>query len=367
MGLFDIFKRKENNQNAGRIAPSVNENEKQYYQPDDYYTTVAFEGTMFEKEVKTFEQRKKLDIPTKKGLHVPEVLLLHYCTFGKYPNPANGYPGFWWFKYGIRDVKKMLESLEDRGFIQYGSVKNALEGLKVEELKEILATEGKPVTGKKAELIERIKTDVSDDVLKSKGLEAKYELTEIGTEELRENEYIPYMHNSSHKTLEDIGDKEFTVWSINRLIGNKDKSNWKEIVEKEYYRTMGLEPTKEIDTPETLKELQPRIPLSNIQNSNDWDKGFKIGFPYYEKGEAVRKEGKLVEAIAYYDKARAVGYNAPALYRSYAMVYRKLKEYDQEIEILEEAVARSKGENYEGSFDERLAKAKELKAKAENR
>lgn len=54
----------------------------------------------------------------------------------------------------------------------------------------------------------------------------------------------------------------------------------------------------------------------------------------YREGSG-RKNGKVDEAIALFDKARYNGYDAPALYDSYAKAYRKIKDYDNEILILE--------------------------------
>lgn len=83
-----------------------------------------------------------------------------------------------------------------------------------------------------------------------------------------------------------------------------------------------------------------RVPLSEIRNAENWDKGFKIGFPYWEKGEDERKSGNIVLAIELFDKARLNGYAAPALYTSYALAYRQLKDYSNEIIILDEGIAR---------------------------
>ena len=49
----------------------------------------------------------------------------------------------------------------------------------------------------------------------------------------------------------------------------------------------------------------------------------------YREGSG-RKNGKVDEAIALFDKARYNGYDAPALYDSYAKAYRKIKDYDNE-------------------------------------
>ena len=37
-----------------------------------------------------FDERKQISFPSKNGLYVAEILLLEYCSKGKYPNPKNG-------------------------------------------------------------------------------------------------------------------------------------------------------------------------------------------------------------------------------------------------------------------------------------
>ena len=108
MGIFDKFKKKEI-----FCEPAVPDEEKKYYQPDSYYTEYSHKGTQFEKRVIPFDERKKISYPSRNGLYVAEILLLEYCSYGTYPQPKNGYPGFWWFAYGIRNVGFRLKSLED--------------------------------------------------------------------------------------------------------------------------------------------------------------------------------------------------------------------------------------------------------------
>lgn len=218
-------------------AAPIPESEKKYYRPDSYYTSRSYEGTGFGKPVITFEERKKTCIPSRTGLYVAEILLLEYCTYGTYPAPKNGYPGFWWFEYGIRNVGAALKSLEERGYIKYGCLAYSLKELTVPDLKELLKQHGMATTGKKAELIERAAANINEADLLSFGMVPKYELTALGESELKENEYVPYMHKNSRKTNDSMGAEfEFNVWSINRLLGNNDKSNWKEIVDKESTR-----------------------------------------------------------------------------------------------------------------------------------
>lgn len=178
MGLFDSLKKKLTQQ-----EPPVSESEKRFYQPAEYYTNVSHAGTQFERKVVTFEERKKISYPSRTGLYVAEILLLEYCSYGTYPNPKNGYPGFWWFTYGIKNVSYYLEKLEQRGYIEMNS--------------------------------------------ESK----KYYLTSMGEIELGENLYVPYMHKHKKKTTEDTTfGPEFNVWSVNRAIGCGDTRDWRDIV-----------------------------------------------------------------------------------------------------------------------------------------
>lgn len=234
MGIFDLFGSKKMNKTISSVAPTVPASEKKYYQDDSYYTTKAFEGTQFEKEVITFEQRETMSFPSARGLYVAEILLLEYVSYGKYPGPKNGYPGFWWFTYGIRDVGAKLAELEYKGFIEYAPVSDTLSGMTVAELKTILEHFDIKSTGKKADLIDCIKANISDEQLSSVITERKYRLTKTGEMELKDNEYVPYMHKEKTKTSEDdrFG-PTYNVWSINKILkGNT--SNWKAVVEKEF-------------------------------------------------------------------------------------------------------------------------------------
>ena len=190
-------------------AAPIPESEKKYYRPDSYYTSRSYEGTGFGKPVITFEERKKTCIPSRTGLYVAEILLLEYCTYGTYPAPKNGYPGFWWFEYGIRNVGAALKSLEERGYIKYGCLAYSLKELTVPDLKELLKQHGMATTGKKAELIERAAANINEADLLSFGMVPKYELTALGESELKENAYVSYLHGNRY---------DMTVWEMNQRI-----------------------------------------------------------------------------------------------------------------------------------------------------
>ncbi|WP_077210730.1 GIY-YIG nuclease family protein [Bacillus dakarensis] len=119
----------------------------------------------------------------------------------------------------------------------------------------------------------------------------------------------------------------------------------------------------------TINPIHNRAPLKDIKNLHDWSKGFDEGKPYWDDGDKERKDGNLERAIELFDIARYKGYNAPALYNSYAMAYRKLKDYDNEIAIIDEAIERLHSEENKTNevlimkYKERRAKALLLKQK----
>lgn len=178
--------------------PPIPEEEKRFYHPDNYYTETDLSGN----KIVPFEQRKN-GWKSKNGLYPAEILLLHYCSTGQYPRPEKGYPAFWWFEYGIRNVSYVLATLEDRGFIEYSSLSDSVAAMTAIQLKQLLKNSGESTAGKKADLVERVKATVSEDALTSIGLEPKYHLTQVGKMELSENGYVVNIHNSPDKTTSD--------------------------------------------------------------------------------------------------------------------------------------------------------------------
>lgn len=131
----------------------------------------------------------------------------------------------------------------------------------------------------------------------------------------------------------------------NALSTNEVESILNIVRSKEYIRSEVLHSEELIDRDSI--EIQPindRVPFSKIKNLKNSRKGFDDGFSYWEEGEEYRKSGDFYKAIELYDKARASGYTSPALYNSYSMAYHKLKDYDNEIDILDEGIEREGAE-----------------------
>ena len=234
-------------------SSSIADDERPYYQNDEYYSYYSYGNTDADRLI-TFEERKSKTYPSAGGLYVGEIMLLEYVSYGSYPKPAKGYPGFWWFQYGIRDIGHALESLAQRGFIQWASKANRVDHLTVAELKELLGRFQFQTSGSKAALLTRIHDSIPEDQLPEDMLPPKYELTEAGAKELEENAYIPYMHKSQYKTLEEVGG--LNVWSLNNAFKGIMPENWRQIIGAMEKKQFGINAC--CNVPEKKAAPQPR-------------------------------------------------------------------------------------------------------------
>ena len=357
MGLFDIFKSKKtigmsdgishavsNSKDSFADSSSISPDERPYYQPDDYYTFHSYPGTEMATRVITFEERKKTSFPSERGLYVAEVLLLEYCGYGKYPKPSGGYPGLWWFEYGIRDVGHALESLEKRGFLRWAPLNQGLSSLKVDELKQILDKAGLPTTGKKADLVKRICEEIPREKMGLPESANKYELTDLGIDELQKNGYVPYMHIHPHKTTEDARFGEvFNVWSVNKLFPDGDASDWRRVVGRLEEKLFGVDMATAVQD-EQAKEKQDYVSERSairayLADQRDYiNKSVRTsgdGYAEESKGLDLMRIGKDKEALVQFYIAIGKKFDAPALYREAACLLEKYEMYDEALYVID--------------------------------
>ena len=328
-------------------SSSISTDERPFYQPDEYYTLYSYPGTHMAKKVITFDERKFTTYPSSRGLFVAEIMLLYYCQQGKYPKPKSGYPGFWWFEYGIRDVGHALQSLEQRGFIRWGSKYSCLQDLKIDNLKEILREHGLPVAGNKAVLIDTIKSQVQEKDLYIPNYVPRYELTEIGQLELEQNGYVPYIHKHTHATVEGFPTNEtFTVWDINKLFPDGNATDWRRIVGEIEKRRFGVDiATSNPNAPSIQKHTtvnsisqkeEMREYLDSMQETIT--KGINTpgdGFNEESMGLDFKKIGKDKEALAQFYIAIGKHYDATALYHHASILLRKYGLYADELSVID--------------------------------
>lgn len=191
MGIFDFMKRRTKKVKKQKIQKSKISCS---FKEDTTNEHIA-------NEVISLEERLKDTMPNDAGLYPHEILLISYApTF--YADKNNTFQRFWWYRYGIKDVNKILESLLERGFIKLGSLESAMCKATVLELKDILKENKLKVSGKKEVLINRLIEELEKDELNDIFIRRNYEITDLGREILKENEHIIYIHRNSIENLD---------------------------------------------------------------------------------------------------------------------------------------------------------------------
>lgn len=193
MGLFDFFKKQSNQQQNIGMKVEIST------------PKVSFETD----EVIPIEKRIKGQPPTCDGLYPHEILVLSYSPHFVV-NGENSFAGFWWYKYGIKDVMKIVESLKGKGLIQIGSVKDAVNMEKLPAIKEELKKRGLKVSGKKEELVTRLLENATEEELNTVFLKRPFQLTDTGSELLKKYEWIPFIHSNN---IEDLD-----IWNLTALV-----------------------------------------------------------------------------------------------------------------------------------------------------
>ena len=101
----------------------------------------------------------------------------------------------------------------------------------------------------------------------------------------------------------------------------------------------GIDLCKYANSPKVYRSPDFHRYSGGADHQQDKPSGFNAqAFVYWNDGESARINGDFDTAFLLFDKARAAGLSAPWLFEAYAKAYRKLKDYNKEIEILEEGI-----------------------------
>ena len=208
MRLFNFFKRKPKKQNHLSSQPQPQQRLKIKTEIVTNAIIQQPNKAEIDLDVITVETRLKTAIASKHGLYPHEILLLDYAH-SFYIND-DSFQNFWWYRYGVRDVKKVLNSLMVRGFLQEGNLQTTLQKQTIADIKNVLKTNSLKTTGKKADLIQRALDNIREELLCSYFPKRTYQLTEHGLAALNEESYVSYIHRH---VIEDLD-----IWSLNQLI-----------------------------------------------------------------------------------------------------------------------------------------------------
>lgn len=139
-----------------------------------------------EKIFDPIENQQENKSTTSTWEHISEVVLLNWVS--NKPLPSN-YPGYFSYKYGIKDVVKLHKRLIDKGYLQQASEYNKFKSLTVPEIKNYLRDNNLKLTGNKDKLINRL----LENNIKSE-INNIYTLTDRGEEFINNNEPWLYFH-----------------------------------------------------------------------------------------------------------------------------------------------------------------------------
>ena len=208
MGLFDFFK-KETKHDKPVAGISVSVSVSVPKQPSQ---------AEIDAEVIPVETRINSATANKYGLYPHEILILDYAP--TFYTIGNSFQGFWWYKYGVRNVQSVLDSLTHRDFLQVGDLQAALDKQTASAIKEVLKSHSCKQTGKKAELIQRALEEISADELNELFPKRTYQLTELGKAALSDDAYVPYIHRH--------GTEDLDIWSLNNLMNTEPHTSFRD-------------------------------------------------------------------------------------------------------------------------------------------
>ena len=162
--------------------------------------------------------------PDAAGLYPSELVMLslaeHYIT------TETNFPGYLTYTYEIANPPKILKSLQAKGFIEVGSAIDTLDHMKLPELKEIAASLGIVVKGKKTDIIARLSA-AGEESLSRFVNERTWKLTESGKEEIKANPYIQYFLEKHSYNINEVG---VDIWSVNDEFVNNPKRPYRDII-----------------------------------------------------------------------------------------------------------------------------------------
>lgn len=210
MGIFDFLKKKKSTESITimdqPLSKTVKAGDKEVNEKLD--VMISLEISVDHDGPPPLRDLLKDATPSKQGLYPHEIVMLEYAP--TYKTTKNNFQQFWYYQYSVTDPQSVLDSLFEKEFIKEGDLRSAIEKLKMPEIKEELKLIGQKITGKKADLIDRLMENVDLKVLDAKYSERYYVLTAKGEQELNENQYVSYLHKKRY----------MTVWEMNKRIAN---------------------------------------------------------------------------------------------------------------------------------------------------
>ena len=152
----------------------------------------------------------------KTGINPVEILSI-FLNEGKSITNDN-FAGYWNYRYNS-DPKKLLKKVVEKEYLRESTSFEYLDYLGVIELKNILRDNKLKVSGKKDELIERIKDNVENSYLENLNFEKVYVLTKEGKKITEKFDYVKFYHKFSD--INEVSLDEYHKYMIENPSKNK--------------------------------------------------------------------------------------------------------------------------------------------------
>lgn len=156
--------------------------------------------------------------PSCDGLYPHEVLAI---DFAPYCNTVdNNFVTYWKYEYGIgnKELREILNSLLERGYIELGTIADAMNKVTIPVLKEELNRRNLKVSGKKADLINRLIENASEAELSKTFNKIPYKQTALGKQIIDKYPWIIYIHKNLRA--------EINIWDFAELMSKSPKVNY---------------------------------------------------------------------------------------------------------------------------------------------
>ena len=166
---------------------------------------------------------------SKGGLYPHEILMLSRVSKYQVNTYDNDFNWFWKDRYGIENPLALINKLLNQGFVGIEDTKAAMFRLTIPKIKELLKEYSCDLTGKKAELIDRLYAEGNIGTIESKLPPRRYCLTDLGKKEIEreENEYIIFISRKA---------SPISIYEMNILLYKNNPLNlsYKDFIWKKY-------------------------------------------------------------------------------------------------------------------------------------
>ncbi len=163
--------------------------------------------------------------PSNSGLYPAEIMMLLYAP--NFKTSEITFPDKFRIEYGVGFPNEVFRKLETSDYIRKSDAIETLNKLKLTELKEIAVENGLKTSGKKAEIVDRISENISNDQLEEYKFEQYWVLTEKGLKEADDNKYLRFLLEKHSYNILEVG---ISLLRLNELHKQNEKASVRDLI-----------------------------------------------------------------------------------------------------------------------------------------